>query len=168
VELAHPRPLESLSEVRRKLYGGRLDGPAFERIVRDVTAGRYSEIEIASLVTACSGRHLDRAEIAAITRAMVDAGERLLWDVRPVLDKHSVGGLPGNHTPPVVVSIAAACGFTMPKTSSLAVTSAAGTADVKCWCPWTSVSRLCGVWWTAKAAASRRADWCDSAPRTTC
>jgi thymidine phosphorylase len=60
---------------------------------------------------------------------MTDAGERLSWDARPIVDKHCVGGLPGNRTTPILVAIAAACGLTMPKTSSRAITSPAGTAD---------------------------------------
>jgi len=46
-----------------------------------------------------------------------------------VVDKHCVGGLPGNRTTPIVVAIVAAHGLTMPKTSSRAITSPAGTAD---------------------------------------
>src|SRR3546814_2460953 len=60
---------------------------------------------------------------------MVDAGDRLRWPSEIVVDKHSVGGLPGNRTTPIIVAIAAACGLTMPKTSSRAITSPAGTAD---------------------------------------
>src|SRR3546814_7456772 len=60
---------------------------------------------------------------------MVDAGDRLRWPGEIVVDKHSVGGLPGNRTTPIIVAIAAACGLTMPKTSSRAITSPAGTAD---------------------------------------
>jgi thymidine phosphorylase len=60
---------------------------------------------------------------------MVDAGERIAWDRVPILDKHSVGGLPGNRTTPIIVAIAAAAGLTMPKTSSRSITSPAGTAD---------------------------------------
>src|SRR3546814_4089337 len=54
---------------------------------------------------------------------------RLRWPGEIVVDKHSVGGLPGNRTTPIIVAIAAACGLTMPKTSSRAITSPAGTAD---------------------------------------
>src|SRR3546814_10427162 len=50
-------------------------------------------------------------------------------DLGPVLDKHSVGGLPGNRTTPIVVAIVAALGYRIPKTSSRAITSPAGTAD---------------------------------------
>jgi len=47
-----------------------------------------------------------------------------------VVDKHSIGGIPGNRTTPIVVAICASAGLTMPKSSSRAITSAAGTADV--------------------------------------
>ena len=60
---------------------------------------------------------------------MIDAGERLAWPAAPIVDKHSVGGLPGNRTTLVVVPIVTAAGLTMPKTSSRAITSPAGTAD---------------------------------------
>jgi thymidine phosphorylase len=129
VKLSHPPQLSSMSDVRRKLYGGRLDRAAFERIMTDVAAGRYSDVEIAAFVASSAGANLDRNEIAALTRAMVQAGERLRWASSPIVDKHCVGGLPGNRTTPIVVAIVAACGLTMPKTSSRAITSAAGTAD---------------------------------------
>src|SRR3546814_2911597 len=60
---------------------------------------------------------------------MVDVGERLQWPGTVIVDKHSVGGLPGNRTTPIIVSIMAAEGLIMPKTSSRAITSPAGTAD---------------------------------------
>lgn len=60
---------------------------------------------------------------------MVEAGERLRWPAGIVVDKHSVGGLPGNRTTPIIVAIAASLGLMMPKTSSRAITSPSGTAD---------------------------------------
>jgi thymidine phosphorylase len=60
---------------------------------------------------------------------MVEVGDRIDWNKRPVVDKHCVGGLPGNRTTPIIVAIVAACGLTIPKTSSRAITSPAGTAD---------------------------------------
>ncbi len=68
-------------------------------------------------------------ETTALTRAMIAVGDRLVWPTRPIADKHCIGGLPGNRTTPIVVAIVAACGVTMPKTSSRAITSPAGTAD---------------------------------------
>jgi thymidine phosphorylase len=129
VRASHPRPLVSLSRVRGKVYGERLDGEAFGEIIGDIVGHRYSDVQLSAFVTACSSHGLDHEETVALTAAMVQAGDRLSWDVRPVVDKHSVGGLPGNRTTPIIVAIAAACGLTMPKTSSRAITSPAGTAD---------------------------------------
>ena len=129
VSVSSPPPLLSMSHVRGKVYGRRLDAGAMEAIIRDVAGGRYSAIELSAFVTACAAGRLDLEETVTLTRAMVDVGERLTWDRRPIMDKHSVGGLPGNRTTPLVVSIVAAFGLTIPKTSSRAITSPAGTAD---------------------------------------
>lgn len=126
---SHPRPVESMSDVRGKLYGRPLEEAAARRIIRDIHEGRYSDIELAAYVTACAGSRLDLGEITALTRAMVDAGERLDWGRPQVMDKHCVGGLPGNRTTPIIVPIVAGAGLLMPKTSSRAITSPAGTAD---------------------------------------
>jgi thymidine phosphorylase len=125
----HPRPLSSLSRVRAKVFGQRLSEADLREIVRDIVGHRYSDVHLSSFVTACTARSLDRDEMVALTRAMIDVGDHISWDVTPVVDKHSIGGLPGNRTTPIVVPILAACGFTMPKTSSRAITSPAGTAD---------------------------------------
>jgi thymidine phosphorylase len=129
VGLSHPEPVESLSHVRAKVYGQRLDAAAIDAIVKDVAARRYSDIHLAAFVSACAGDRLNAAETIALTRAMVDVGERIRWERAPIVDKHSVGGLPGNRTTPIIVAIVAAAGLTMPKTSSRSITSPAGTAD---------------------------------------
>ncbi len=129
VVLSPLAPLDSLRHVRAKLYGRRLDQEAFSAIVRDIAASRYSAIELAAFIAAGAGGRLDTGEVTALTRAMIDVGERLAWDRSPVVDKHSVGGLPGNRTTMIVVPIVAAFGLTIPKTSSRAITSPAGTAD---------------------------------------
>lgn len=128
--VAHPEPLGSLSLVRSRIYGKRLDERALLEIIGDVVEGQYSDIHISSFLTACATKPLDQREILGLTRAMVDVGERLSWNTAIVADKHSVGGLPGNRTTPILVAIAAALGLTMPKTSSRAITSPAGTADM--------------------------------------
>ncbi|MGQ0525891.1 MAG: thymidine phosphorylase family protein [Betaproteobacteria bacterium] len=129
VELSHPDPVDSLSHLRAKVYGSRLSDAAMGAIVRDVAKHLYSDIHLSAFITGCAGERLDRNETLALTRAMVDVGERLSWNRAPIVDKHSVGGLPGNRTTPIVVAIVAAAGLTMPKTSSRAITSPAGTAD---------------------------------------
>ena len=125
----HADPVGSLSHVRSRIYGHRLAESSLRTILTDIVAGRYSDTQIAAFVTACTMLALDEAETVALTRAMVDTGERLTWPELPVVDKHSVGGLPGNRTTPIIVAIVAAHRLTMPKTSSRAITSPAGTAD---------------------------------------
>lgn len=129
LEVRHPPPLESFAGVRRRIYGQRLDAAALSAIVGDVAGGRYGDIQLSAFLTACTALPLDDAETGWLTGAMTAAGERLKWDAPVVIDKHCVGGLPGNRTTPIVVSICAANGLVMPKTSSRAITSPAGTAD---------------------------------------
>ena len=129
VTLSHPAPVESLGLVRSKLYGRRLDTAAMHAIVSDIVGGRYSDVQVSAFVAACSGDNMNREEMIALTRAMLETGQRIEWPTKPILDKHSIGGLPGNRTTPIVVAIVAAAGLTIPKTSSRAITSPAGTAD---------------------------------------
>lgn len=125
----HPDPLDSLGYVRSRIYGHTLGENALHAVVRDITDGRYSDIDLSAFVTACAAKPLTRTEELSLTRAMVDVGERLSWDAPIVADKHSIGGLPGNRTTPIIVSIISALGLIIPKTSSRAITSPAGTAD---------------------------------------
>ena len=126
---SHPEPPASASMIRAKAYGDRLDQAGFAAIVRDTLDSRLSDIDLAAFITACAGDRLDEAETVALTRAMKEAGQTLDWGTQTILDKHCVGGLPGNRTTPIVVAIVAAAGHLIPKTSSRAITSPAGTAD---------------------------------------
>lgn len=129
IAISHPTPLDSLSHVRGLIYGNDLGEPAFHAIIADIVDGQYSDIHLSSFLTACAARPLDQNEVLALTHAMVEVGERMTWPAGVIADKHSVGGLPGNRTTPIVVAIVASCGVIMPKTSSRAITSPAGTAD---------------------------------------
>jgi thymidine phosphorylase len=126
----HAPPVESMSYVRGKLYGKAFTEQGAREIICDISAGRYSDIQLSAFVTACAASNLSLQETIHVTRAMVDVGRQIQWDAgRIIVDKHCVGGLPGNRTTPIVVAIVAANGLTMPKTSSRAITSPAGTAD---------------------------------------
>ena len=128
-EFTHADMPESTSALHAKVFGNPLGQPQFTSLMRDALSGRLSDIELAALITACSGNRLNVVETVALTRAMISVGERIDWGEGPVLDKHCVGGLPGNRTTPIVVAIVAALGHRIPKTSSRAITSPAGTAD---------------------------------------
>lgn len=125
----HAKPVDSMAYVRGKIFGHPIGDNEAHEIIKDIHGGRYSDIQIAAFTTVCSGDNLSLEESIAITRAMVTCGQRFDWGRSHIMDKHCVGGLPGNRTTPVVVAIATAAGLTMPKTSSRAITSPAGTAD---------------------------------------
>lgn len=129
IAVTHAEPVDSLSYVRAKIYGQSLEKEAIDEIVDDIAAGRYSEVALSAFITAVAERALSHDEVFYLTDAMVSVGSRLDWGKGPIADKHSVGGLPGNRTTPIVVPIIAACGIKIPKTSSRAITSPAGTAD---------------------------------------
>lgn len=120
-------PLESFTYVRAKLYGRRFSKLSLNKIMTDMKAGRYSEVQKASFVTAST--HLTEKETVALTHSMSKSGKILKWKQHPIVDKHCVGGVPGNRTTMIVVPIIAAFGLTIPKTSSRAITSPSGTAD---------------------------------------
>ena len=128
-EFSHAEPPSSAPALRAKVFGQRLADADFLALMRDTVDNRFSDIELAAFVTACAGERLDHGETLALTRAMVEVGQRIDWGGGVVLDKHCVGGLPGNRTTPIVVAIVAAAGHRIPKTSSRAITSPAGTAD---------------------------------------
>ncbi len=129
VDVGHAERPASLDAVRRKIAGERLDQDAMNGIIADITANHYSKPEIAAFLVATVQNELDRDEILYLTRAMVGSGDRLDWQEPLVADKHCIGGIPGNRTSLLIVPIVAAHGMLIPKTSSRAITSPAGTAD---------------------------------------
>lgn len=129
VRIGHAFPPSSLRHVRARLFGSRFSRADLDDIIRDVIAGRYTDVHLSSFLTATAAAPLDEQETISLTGAMMSAGDRLEWGEQVVVDKHCIGGLPGNRTTPIVVAIVAACGLMMPKTSSRAITSPAGTAD---------------------------------------
>lgn len=121
-------PPHSLEFVRRKIDGDTLDETEIAEVIRDIAAYRYSPMEIGAFLVACAG-FMSTQETLALTRAMADVGSRLHWPPGSIVDKHCIGGIPGNRTSMIVVPIVAAHGLRMPKTSSRAITSPCGTAD---------------------------------------
>lgn len=129
ISLSYVNPVTSLKAVRSKIYGNRVKDGEFHEIIKDIVLGKYSNIQIASFLTACASNSLNLTEICYLTQAMINVGAQLKWDYPLIVDKHSVGGLPGNRTTPIIVPIVAAAGLIIPKLSSRSITSPAGTAD---------------------------------------
>jgi len=131
--IQHAEPPHSIAALHRKIGGERLGRDELMAIIRDIAEARYSKVELAAFVVATNQTELDREEVLYLTEAMIAAGRRLDWrsvvGSGPVVDKHCIGGIPGNRTSMLVVPIVAAHGMLCPKTSSRAITSPAGTAD---------------------------------------
>ena len=122
-------PPLSMEALFRKLNGERLDKDDFQSIIKDIADHHYSKIELTAFVVATNRGELDREEVYFLTEAMVACGRQLDWKNPLVVDKHCVGGIPGNRTSMLIAPIVAAHGMLCPKTSSRAITSPAGTAD---------------------------------------
>jgi thymidine phosphorylase len=129
VSVSQAEPPESIGALRRKLAGDRIELEDFRAIARDISDHHLSKIELTAFVVATGRDELDREEVYYLTDAMLGVGDRLDWHESLVVDKHCIGGVPGNRTSMLVVPIVAAHGMLCPKTSSRAITSPAGTAD---------------------------------------
>lgn len=128
VQVAPARPPASLAAIRAKVDGLALDDSTLAAVARDLAAHRWSDMEVTAFLVACA-RYMSPEETLGLTRGMLAAGSRLDWGDRLIVDKHCIGGIPGNRTTLIVAPIVAAHGLLMPKTSSRAITSPAGTAD---------------------------------------
>lgn len=122
-----PSP-ESLSAIRTKIAGKPLSNGQIEMVIRDIAENRYNSREISAFLVAASNS-LDLDEVVALSRARAMQASQMTWPYDRVVDKHSMGGIPGSRITMIVIPIVAAFGMIIPKTSSRAITSAAGTAD---------------------------------------
>ncbi|MFO1532473.1 MAG: AMP phosphorylase [Thermoplasmatota archaeon] len=129
VTLALARRATSVQWIRRKLDGGRLDAAQIESVVKDISRGAFTAIEVTAWASALQVHGMDTDEIVSYVNAMVAGGERIRFRRGPVMDVHSIGGVPGNKYAPIAVPIVASHGLLIPKTSSRAISSACGTAD---------------------------------------
>lgn len=129
ITVSHPKVIESIHYIRSKIYGNELGRLEIESIIKDIVSGQLSDIYIGMYIAASGGNRLTNQEVLHLTTAMVDTGQQIHWTSPVIVDKHCVGGLPGNRTTPIIVAIVAAYGLLIPKTSSRAITSPAGTAD---------------------------------------
>jgi thymidine phosphorylase len=116
--------------VRRKRDGEELPDDALRWVVDGFTRGAVAPEQMSALLMAVVLRGMSMRELAAWTEAMVDSGRRLdLSDVgRPVVDKHSSGGV-GDKVSLVVAPLVASFGVAVPKLSGRGLGHTGGTLD---------------------------------------
>lgn len=123
------KPL-SVASIKKKLSGKKLSKDEIYEIITDIVDNRLTQTEIAFFVAAAYMRDFSLDETENLAMAMAETGQMLRFETKPIADKHSIGGVPGNRTTLILVPMVAAAGLTIPKTSSRAITDSAGTADV--------------------------------------
>jgi len=119
----------SLKIIHKKLNRKRLSYKEISTLVSDIAKYRINDLELGFFIaSAFDEKNFSKEEIYYLTKAISETGDMIKFG-RVVADKHSIGGIPGNRVSPIIVAIVASYGITIPKTSSRAITSAAGTAD---------------------------------------
>ena len=130
VEVYLSQTPKSLNYIKKKLDKNKFTRREIFEIIKDIVSNSLSGPEIALFISAMYKQGMDFNETVNLIDAILASGQRLKLKNKYVVDKHCIGGIPGNRTTPIVVSICAAAGLIVPKNSSRAITSAAGTADV--------------------------------------
>lgn len=128
VNLSVSNEPKSLTYLQKKISGTAADEDEYSAIVLDIANNSYDESSVAAFITSLS-YGLSDEELVALTKARRKTAHSLTLDYPFLVDKHSMGGIPGNRITPLVIAIVAAHGLKIPKASSRAITSAAGTAD---------------------------------------
>lgn len=120
---------ESIEFIKKKLQKHCLDEKEMNQIIKDAIENKLSDVELTYFVAASYINGLNVKEIVGLTKAIVNNSSKIELGKKILVDKHCIGGVPGNRTTMIIVPIIAAAGLPIVKASSRAITSAAGTAD---------------------------------------
>src|ERR1035437_1287585 len=118
----------ALSAIKKKLLGNSLNYREIYAIMDQISRKKFGNILTTYFAASGYSEGFTNQELYYLTKAMVETGRKLEFK-GIVADKHSIGGVPGTRTTPIVVAIIAAAGFKIPKSSSRAITTPDGTAD---------------------------------------
>lgn len=121
--------LMAIKSIQKKLLGKKLSYREIYAIMDEIANEKLSDVLTTYFVASSFKEGYTPQELFFFTKAMVETGNKLKFK-GIVADKHSVGGIAGTRTTMIIVPIIAAAGFKIPKISSRAITTPAGTADV--------------------------------------
>ncbi|MBA2846134.1 AMP phosphorylase [Methanococcus maripaludis] len=130
VKLRHAEKPESIPFIKKKMDGQVLNPHEIRTIIDEIVSKKLSNIELSAFVSSTYINGMNMDEIGEMTKRIAETGDMISWEKNLVVDIHSIGGVPGNKYALLSIPILAAAGITIPKTSSRAITSPAGTADV--------------------------------------
>lgn len=112
----------------KKLSGESLIASEMSAALNQINSGQLTTVQVNTFLIECCNR-LSDDELVSVAKARALFMPRIEWPAPIVVDKHSLGGTPGSRVTMIVIPIVAEHGLLIPKTSSRAITSAAGTAD---------------------------------------
>jgi pyrimidine-nucleoside phosphorylase len=116
--------------IERKRDGGALSAAEWRELLGAYSAGTVPDYQISALLMACFLKGLAREETAGLLDGMMASGSRLDFAGlgRPVLDKHSTGGV-GDKVSLILAPLIAACGVAVPMMSGRGLGHTGGTLD---------------------------------------
>jgi pyrimidine-nucleoside phosphorylase len=119
-----------LSLIESKREGKTLPPAQIQTFIGKFTAGTIPDYQMAAMLMAIFFRGLNTAETTALTLAMRDSGEVLKFpkDKRPLVDKHSTGGI-GDKVSLPLAPLLACLGFRVPMISGRGLGITGGTLD---------------------------------------
>jgi pyrimidine-nucleoside phosphorylase len=118
------------SLIQRKRDGAALEPDEWRAFIDEYVAGRVPDYQVSALLMAVVFRGLTTGELAALTDAMIASGDRLRFEGldRPVIDKHSTGGV-GDKVSLLLAPMVASCGVAVPMMSGRGLGHTGGTLD---------------------------------------
>ena len=118
------------SLIQHKRDGKALEPDQWRELIREYTADRIPDYQMSALLMAVVWRGLEPEELAALTDAMIESGDRLQFDglAQPRVDKHSTGGV-GDKVSLLLAPMVASCGVAVPMMSGRGLGHTGGTLD---------------------------------------
>ncbi len=119
------RPVNELLRSKRDKTPWTAEEVAY--LAKGIGDGTLADEHVGAFAMVAFLNGLDTTEKAALTKGLQDSGTTLEWD-RPVLDKHSTGGV-GDKVSLILAPIVAAHGFGVPMISGRGLGHTGGTLD---------------------------------------
>ena len=115
--------------IHKKMRGEVLKEEEINAIFESIDKNLMHPTQIAVLMSLFQVQGLSLEETTSVAKSIIYNSIKLELKKKPVVDKHSIGGIAGNRITPIMIPVLAAAGLTIPKVSTRAITSPAGTID---------------------------------------
>lgn len=125
---------EATKAIVKKLLKNDLNEQEIHAVIEGIVTNHLGTIETTYFAACGFSPGFTDKELYYMTKAIANTGNTIDWKkelgLDVVVDKHSIGGIPGKGVTPILVSIVASLGLVIPDAPSRAITAPAGTADV--------------------------------------